>query len=491
MYRDKNGTKGNIMGRKHNNNSPDAGNDLSGINTGEGYNRAPSSTLNPRNSQYISELRGFSENTGTKPGQNDDNLFSLQSGLYESLQEFCKEKKIMYIVPRPYVDFRPPKLNDTGKCWYVFYSVKNPETGKFKRFRKKVNQGTIKERRAAAREIMASLSQQLLLGWSPFASGPNQKGVTPAFEVFSIFEKVKEKEMEKQSIASYKSFIRAFKRFLEGAGFSERTLITSIDRDVARGFMDYLEADGKISPATYNNYLSFMVTFFGWIQKRGYIRENVFDGFERKPKKLTKKKRRAMNDEEVQSLFSFLANENLEYLAICILCYCCFIRPKEISLLKCRDIDLERQTVHVSEEIAKNDNESYRTIPTAAMPLFRRLDLSHPEWFLFGGHVGNSRDFTPGRTPTSNKKIWHFWDKVVEPKCNFGDGVSFYSLKDTGITKTLSEGVSLNYVQQQADHSSPSITGIYVGKTAEAIEVLKGIDILPDSLGIDGRACDE
>lgn len=44
MYRDKNGTKGNIMGRKHNNNSPDTGNDLSGINTGEGYNRAPSST---------------------------------------------------------------------------------------------------------------------------------------------------------------------------------------------------------------------------------------------------------------------------------------------------------------------------------------------------------------------------------------------------------------------------------------------------------------
>ena len=53
-------------------------------------------------------------------------------------------------------------------------------------------------------------------------------------------------------------------------------------------------------------------------------------------------------------------------------------------------------------------------------------------------------------------------------------------MKDTGITRTLSEGVALNFVQQQADHSSPAITGIYVGKTAEALEVMKDVDILPE-----------
>ena len=386
----------------------------------------------------------------------------------------------MYIAPRPHVDFKPPKLHDSGKCWYVFYSVKNPETNKFKRYRMKVNHGTIKERRAAAREIIASISQKLQLGWSPMSSGLTTKGAVPAFEVFDYFERIKAKEMEKQSIASYKSFIRTFKRFLEEAGFNERTLITSIDRDVAGGFLDHLDSNESISPATYNNYLSFMVTFFGWIQKRGYIRENIFAGFERKPKRLTKKKRRLVEDWEMRAIFSFLETENPEYLAICVLCYCCFIRPKEISLLKCRDVNLEKQLVHVSEDIAKNDNESFRTIPTAAMPLFRRLDLSHPEWFLFGGHHGDAKNFTPGRTPTTNKKIWHYWDRFVKDKCNLGDGVSFYSLKDTGITKALSKGVALNHVQQQADHSSPSITGIYVGKTAEAIEALKGVDILPD-----------
>ena len=442
--------------------------------------KTPSSTQKPRNCANYSELRGFSNKTGTKPGREEVVPFSLHADLYNILQDVCKEKKIMYIVPRPHVDFKPPKLHDTGDCWYVYYSVKSPETGKFKRYRVKVNRGTIREKKAAAREIMASLSQKLQLGWSPLSTGQGAKGAVPAFEVFQAFENVKAKEMEAQSLASYRSYIRTFRRFLESVGFTDHSLILSIDHDVARDFMEHLEADDKISPATYNNYLSFMVTFFGWIRRRGYIQENVFEGFDRKPKKLTKKKRRLFEDSELAALFRFLAEENPEYLAICLLCYCCFMRPKEIALLRCSDIDLKHQTVHVSEAIAKNDNESFRTIPTVAMPVFRRLDLARPDFYLFGRKNGDGSAFTPGPESCGRKRIAHFWEKHIKDLDGIGKGVSFYSLKDTGITRTLSEGVALNFVQQQADHSSPAITGIYVGKTAEALEVMKGVDILPE-----------
>jgi len=442
--------------------------------------KTPSSTPKPRNCANYSELRDFSNKTGTKPGRTEVVPFSLHADLYDILQDVCKEKKIMYIVPRPHVDFKPPKLHDTGDCWYVYYSVKSPETGKFKRYRVKVNRGTIREKKAAAREIMASLSQKLQLGWSPLSTGQVAKGAVPAFEVFQAFENVKAKEMEAQSLASYRSYIRTFRRFLESVGFTDHSLILSIDHDVARDFMEHLEADDKISPATYNNYLSFMVTFFGWIRRRGYIQENVFEGFDRKPKKLTRKKRRLLTDSELSVLFRFLADENPEYLAICLLCYCCFMRPKEIALLRCSDIDLKHQTVHVSEAIAKNDNESFRTIPTVAMPVFRRLDLARPDFYLFGRKNGDGSAFTPGPESCGRKRIAHFWEKHIKDLDGIGNGVSFYSLKDTGITRTLSEGVALNFVQQQADHSSPAITGIYVGKTAEALEVMKGVDILPE-----------
>jgi len=439
-----------------------------------------SSRPKSRNSANNSDLRDFLEKTGTEPGHTEVVPFSLHADLYDILQDVCKEKKIMYIVPRPHVDFKPPKLHDTGDCWYVYFSVKNPETGKFKRFRIKVNRGTVREKKAAAREIMASLSQKLQLGWSPMVGGQGSRGAVPAFEVFQAFENVKAKEMEAQSLASYRSYIRTFRKFLESVGFSDRSLIVSIDREVARDFMEHLEADDKISPATYNNYLSFMVTFFGWIRRRGYIQENVFEGFDRKPKRLTRKKRRLLDDSELIVIFRYLAEENPEYLAICLLCYCCFMRPKEIALLRCGDIDLKRQTVHVSEEIAKNDNESFRTIPTVAMPVFRLLNLARPSYYLFGGKKGDGGDFTPGPEPCGQKKIGHFWENHIKDLKGVGEGVSFYSLKDTGITRTLSEGVALNFVQQQADHSSPAVTGIYVGKTAEALEVMKRVDILPE-----------
>lgn len=441
--------------------------------------RIQSSRQNSRNELKNSELREFEQKNGTDPGHDIVTPFSLHSSLYDVISEVCKEKKIMYILPRPHVDYKPPKLNSSGPCWYVYYSVKDPQTGRFKRYRVKVNRGSPKERRTAAREIIASLEQKLQLGWTPQSITTAPRGFTPAFDVFDAFENIKEKEMERQSIASYRSFIRSFRAFLEGAGFTDKTPIHAIDKDVARDYMDYLEANSEISPATYNNYLSFMATFFGWIRARGYLADNPFDGFRRKPKRLTRKKRRLLDEEELAILFRYLADTNTEYLAICLLCYCCFMRPKEIALLRCSDIDLEKQTVHVSEDIAKNDNESYRTIPTVAMPVFRQLDLSHPGWFLFGAHMGSGADFTPAREPTNQKKIGHFWEKYIKPRKDIGPGVSFYSLKDTGITRTLSEGVALNFVQQQADHSSPAITGIYVGKTAQAVDVLKGVDIIP------------
>ena len=149
--------------------------------------KTPSSTQKPRNCANYSELRDFSNKTGTKPGRTEVVPFSLHADLYDILQDVCKEKKIMYIVPRPHVDFKPPKLHDTGDCWYVYYSVKSPETGKFKRYRVKVNRGTIREKKAAAREIMASLSQKLQLGWNPVAGGQGNKGAVPAFEVFQAF----------------------------------------------------------------------------------------------------------------------------------------------------------------------------------------------------------------------------------------------------------------------------------------------------------------
>lgn len=427
----------------------------------------------------MNDLRDFLIKTGTNPDQKIEAFFSLHPDLFEILQEGCKEKKIMFFKARPHVDFKPPKLHATGPEWYVFYSVRVPETGKFRRYRIKVNRGNLKERREAARQIMASLLEKLSVGWTPLTEHATPFATVPIIDALAAFERVKTKEMRAQSLATYRSYLRVFRRWLEENGASGCTTCASFDVHAAGAFMDHLEDRDDISPRSFNNYLSFMVTLFDWLAEKGYVGGNPFGKIRRKPKRLMEKKRRLLTEAELATLFSFLQERNPEYLVACLLCYCCLLRPKEISLLRCADVDLARQVVHVPALVAKNGNESFRTIPSSVIPFFEKLDLSVPGNYIFGKHNGNAGDFTTGREPMAKKKLSDFWNKYVRTGCGFPVEIQFYSLKDTGITRMLGDGVPISFVQRQADHSSVAMTAIYVGKSPLAVDDLKGVDIMP------------
>ena len=235
-----------------------------------------------------------------------------------------------------------------------------------------------------------------------------------------------------------------------------------------------------LNDSPYNNYLSFMCTLFSWMVEKGYASSNPFLKIKRKPARQMKKKRRLLTDAELETLFSYLGRENVQFRAVCALCLCCFMRPKEIALLRCSDIDLERQVVHVAADVAKNGNESFRTIPSAIVPMLQQLDFSSPALYLFGRHDGDAGNFAPGTMPVSQKKFADFWKWYVRKECGFDLELQLYSLKDTGITRMLGEKVPISFVQQQADHQSVAMTAIYVGKSPVATDILKDVNILPD-----------
>lgn len=391
------------------------------------------------------------------------------------MKELSERKKMYFFQPIPYIHYIPPKLTE-GKEWYISYSVINPETGKFKRFRIKCNRvSNLKERRKIAKEIVAKLSQRLIAGWSPFIEKHAPNASDKLFETLDTFLKIKGKETEANSMRSYNSYIKIFKTWLKAHRIDENSPNYVFSKDMAITFMNEIEQN--VSPKTYNNYLNFFRSLFNWMVAKRYIESNPFSEIVKKAKRLTKKTRKLLNDEELLRLFTYLQENNPEYLAMCILCYCCFMRPKEIALLKCRDIDLKKQTVHVSAVIAKNDNDSYRTIPDDVMPVFRKLDLSDKSLYLFSQHT--NYNFKPGKIKICSRKIAKYWSDIIRSKCRFPMELQFYSLKDTGITNMLSEGIPITFVQQQADHSSVAMTAIYVGKRNNVNEQLKKAELIP------------
>ena len=429
----------------------------------------PLSPLKTPNELENNELGDIRINTGTQSCQSSISL-------YDTLAELCKEKKMRFFKPTPYVEYLPPKLTE-GKEWYVHYSVINPATGKMVRYRNKVNRPkTVKERRQIAKLMIASISEKLALGWNPILEKEAPKSYHTLIEAMDTFLKVKTKETEENSLRSYKSYIKILKNWLTENNYPQDLYVAQFNEPAALDFMDAVEDDDRLSARTYNNYRSFYVLLWNWFIEKKYASTNPFSNIKKKPKKLTKKIRRTLDDTELKTLFTFLEKENPNYLAMCLLCYCCFMRPKEIALLQCSDIDLTNQIIHVSDKIAKNDNESYRTIPDAMMPYLECLDLSDRGSYLFS----TFKEFKPGKKKICSREIARYWNDVVRTNCGFDMDIQFYSLKDTGITNMTSLGIPLNFVKQQADHSSLAMTAIYMGNTtAKATQELKTVNILP------------
>lgn len=421
----------------------------------------------------INELADSPLKNGAQPGQQFPSL-------YDTLDALCKEKKMSFLKPTPFVDYVPARLSES-KEWVVVWYVKDPVTNKMIRCRKKFNRiKQLTKRRASAKAFINTINERLALGWNPAVTSIAPRATTKLFEALYLFLKVKAKEAEENSMRSYRSYISMFKTWLKDKGLSEDAYVCAITYEVAMELMDDVDSRKEISPRTYNNYLMFFRLLFNWMIEHDFISDNPFDRIKRKPKKLTKKKRRILTDHELNMLFEYLGKNNPNYLCMALLCYCCFLRPKEIVSLKCNDIDLIKQVVHIRSEIAKNDNDSFRTIPDVIVPILRNLELSNGGLYLFSGSGSDTPyEFSPGRTQVCSRKIAKYWDTYVRPACGFNQDLQFYSLKDSGVTKMLTEKIPINLVQKQADHSSVAMTAIYVGDLPEANTELKKVNILP------------
>ena len=413
----------------------------------------------------FNNLRDLDLTNGTDPGQH---FFSL----YDALTELCKEKKMHLFKPTLFSDYRPAELHE-GKIWYISFYVKDPNTGNLKRVRIKWNQiESIIERRRSGKQYCKQINEKLALGWNPLKSkGPVHEDAS-IIEVMDSFLQSKEKETEYHTMRAYQSFIKIFKKWMDKNGVPENTSVSAMTHLGAVRFLE--DINKRVKPSTYNNYLRFFNILSKWMIEHGYINSNPFENIKKKPKKLTKKNRTNLTDENLKTLWTFLEKENPGYLLVCLLCYCCLIRPKEISMLKCGDIDIEHSTIHISEDVAKNDNESYRTIPDVLMKKLLEVDLSHSDWYLFSGDVHNLK---PGTKKIWSQRFSDYWGTVVREKCGFGQHLQLYSLKDTGITNMLASGMPASFVKQQADHSDLSMTSVYLGKTEKANEAIKHINV--------------
>jgi len=380
------------------------------------------------------------------------------------------QKKESYSVLQPFI---PPRLVE-GKCWFIVYYVINPATGHLTRFRIKFNRiKLIKQRRELARKMMTDISRRLNAGWNPLISEEAKKSYTSLDKTLDEYMRFQGKVAEKDSLRSYRSFLGILKDWLIKNNLHD-IAVHRFNCVNAGNLLETIRDRENISITTYNNYLKFYKALWNWMIEYNYAVANPFVKFKKIPRKNFEKRRTVITAEERGQLMRFLEVTNKNYLCICYLCYYCLLRPKEIALLKVKNLDLKRQLVFVPGIIAKNDRDSYRTIPDVALSAFMQLDIAnrYSEDYLFSWDL--KKKFVPGKQKMGCHEISRYWEQVIRPAFGWGLEKEFYSLKDSGITNMISKDkIAPDDVQRQADHTSLAITNIYIRRQATISEQIK------------------
>lgn len=356
--------------------------------------------------------------------------------------------------------YTPPKLY-TGKEWYVGFMAFDPAKADMRRKKIKLNHvEKITERRKYADGLIKRLNEKLMRGWNPWIESEHSKAYDTFNDVVDHYKRYILKMHtdgvhRKDTYTTYLSDINNLIAFNDQYR-NKITYIYQFNHDFISDFLEYIYVDRENCAQTRNNYLAFCRTFSTFLVQHRYLKDKPTNGLPMISKRKIKKNRTVIAENDMNRLKIYLEKKNKHFLLACYLLHYCFIRPKEMSLLKIESISISNQTLFISSEISKNTTSGVVTLPAKVVELMIELEIfKYPNQdYLF------SNSFKPGRDQRSEKQFRDFWSHFVRKDLKFPKTYKFYSLKDTGITNMLKIMDKIS-VRDQARHASLLTTDMY------------------------------
>ncbi len=330
-----------------------------------------------------------------------------------------------------FLDFIPPELRKGKKGdWIILYKCKDPSNGKLIRRRNRVpHHNNSKEREKIARTIINEINKKLYSGWNPFLDQVNIKKFSTLQKCIELFIDYKKKELNDNSIRqdtfrSYKSHFNMFKKWLE---ITKQEDIFSIKftADLIQSFLDYIYYELENSPRTYNNYLTTLTTFSGFLLNRGYINQNPCDFI--KNKKNNPKVRTIIPFHHLQLIKKYFEDNIPDYNVLILMTLFCLVRRTELTKLRVKDIQLSNRLLIVPAKVSKNRKIGEVTLPKNIIhQLSNHIANANQNDFIF------SKTLKPGKEQLSPRYITDTWAEM-RTYLKLPKEYQFYSLKDTGI----------------------------------------------------------
>tara|TARA_R110002020_G_scaffold210555_1_gene416617 strand:- start:26865 stop:28037 length:1173 start_codon:yes stop_codon:yes gene_type:complete len=374
-----------------------------------------------------------------------------------------------------FTDYIPAEIQGTkGDNWRIVYYCRIPGQEKLKRFRIRVKKIANKfERKKLAKRICAEVNKKLNQGWTPFNSGNSGKEYTLLKEAISRYCEHNRLAMGKgqlrpDTFRSYQSMSNLLMSYLNLKG-KEDLLCAQFNRQFVTQYADYIFFEKKRSARTGNNYIKWCITFANFLVDRGYLNTNSIEGISFFKEK--KKRREIIDSETRATIFNHLSTTNPQYLTICLMIYFCFIRRKEIAMMKVSNVQLDQGIIIIPSSFSKNGKDEAVTIPAKFINnLKNHIGKAPGHYFLF-----SDNKLKPGVKAIAPKYISDVWSSLRK-KLGFKNTYQFYSLKDTGITQLFMMGVPSIKIRDQARHQDLKTTEIYTPRKYDRDDFIANMD---------------
>lgn len=356
--------------------------------------------------------------------------------------------------------FSEPQLA-IGKETFVFFYAFDPVSGLRKR--KKYMLGRCKSKKEVqrrSRDMIKNITRKLESGWNPWVESSDSLTYTLFSTVADLYhdylyKRLNDRSLREDTVISYVSYLKIFREWIESKG--DVVYMFQMDHLAIAQFLDYVYIERNNSFITRNNYLGWLRSFSTYLLERGYINIDPCARFQNIKIKGYAKERTVIPDSVMLQIREYLQQHNRHFLLACYLTHYMCIRPKELSRMRVCDINIGKCTITLMGDQTKNHDSVTITMPQKVARLMIDLDIfsAHGDSYLF------SDGFMPGTKQHSEKHFRDFWTKHVRKDLRFSSKYVYYSLKDTGITNMLRNGVDPISVRDQARHSSLAITNRY------------------------------
>lgn len=356
---------------------------------------------------------------------------------------------------------------DTSKQWFVFYSFKDPETGKFKRFKvfQDINSFRNKgERYERAKSVQIAVKELLEEGFSPFEEfkPDDDFSITNCIDVF--LDKSKS-SLKRKSYNRYYYEFRLMKQWFTDNGIGD----LHVSKVRKKHIVDHLEFAKKhgqwTSGKTYNTHKSNIARLFNYFINNydDVIEKNPATRIESKP--VVTRGNRPYTDSEFNAIKEAILERDPYLWRICQFVYYAAVRNEQEGLnMKIGYIDFSGRKIILPPEITKSKSNQYIPIYPEFIEVLEEMKLREypPNYYVFG------RGDKPGPERVGKDNFYERFKKIRD-SIGLSKHHGIYAFKHTRGCHMIDDGASLYEIQTLFRHTNLQATMEYLKSIGRVI----------------------